>query len=67
MSNEKVKWFQPPQATRFHMFGEDGRALCGRWWHPQAWTHGEDMKADATQQKDDCAGCWKAAKKHGVV
>jgi len=59
----RLVWFEPPQATRFHVFGEDNRALCGRWWHPRAQELGDLVTPDQVQQKSDCAGCWKALKK----
>jgi hypothetical protein len=60
------RWYGPPNSRRFHLFGEDGRSLCGKWLvlaiNEAPWGHALGP-ADG-----DCAACArKAATAEGVM
>lgn len=52
-------WFGPAGSKRFHFFGSDLRALCGKW---MLWRHPEDAGMEWGGSQDygtngDCVAC----------
>lgn len=46
--------------SKFHYFGKDGRALCGKWLRFLTPIDSDDND----DHKDNCAGCKKKIAKH---
>lgn len=60
-------WAWPGLANKAHLFPSDEiRSLCGRWGYT-----GQRENVQATAQDapgyQDCAACWRKAKKLGVL
>lgn len=54
-------WFGPSGSRKFHYFGDDLRALCGKW---MLWAHPQDVGMDWNMAQGfncegDCATCSK--------
>ena len=60
-TREPEGWFGPAGSRRFHYFGPDLRALCGKW---MLWTHPANAGMEWGEAQDwncngDCAACTK--------
>jgi len=47
-------WAKPAKATRWHIFDDDGRSLCGNWL---LFSGAEDVEDSTFHEGRDCKAC----------